>query len=369
VARLPCDDPLRSNCNEAADTGTAGLPDPDRHIEGCHGDTFSADGWATRLRVGDPASLRVAVVMTPQHSVLSLLQQAWLGRSVGSPPSLLRGIRRALRPEAHFALRSLFHPTSAYLNDCALPIAPFSDVSVSEQVAAMRQLSRDAVSEDIAARYGRQCPRSWRAAVEDPQRWLDSMAVASLDAWSAVEAAWQHARPALDRETERIGTAVVRGGLDALLNTLHPQIRYRDGVISVICSDVTIDLGPRLVVLVPMISGPGAVLHDLGRRGLVYFGYPVPGEGSGVAGLRTTSERREDGLSLVLGPLRAAVLRAVAVPTTTGQLAKTVGCSASLAVYHCDRLAQAGLLYRERRGQSVQVTHTQRGEELVHILS
>jgi hypothetical protein len=55
------------------------------------------------------------------------------------------------------------------------------------------------------------------------------MADASLDTWAAVEPQWRAAGPLLDREIRRFGTAAVRGGMAALLNSLHPRIRYHDG--------------------------------------------------------------------------------------------------------------------------------------------
>ena len=38
------------------------------------------------------------------------------------------------------------------------------------------------------------------------------------------------AGPLLDREIRRVGTASVRGGMAALLNSLHPRLTYRDGM-------------------------------------------------------------------------------------------------------------------------------------------
>jgi DNA-binding MarR family transcriptional regulator len=52
-----------------------------------------------------------------------------------------------------------------------------------------------------------------------------------------------------------------------------------------------------------------------------------------------------------------------------GQLAAAVECSPRMTSYHCDHLEQAGLIVRERHGQSVWVSRTTRGYELVDLLS
>ena len=55
------------------------------------------------------------------------------------------------------------------------------------------------------------------------------MADASLDIWAVAAPRWRAAGPLLDREIRRVGTAAVRGGMAALLNSLHPGLSYRDG--------------------------------------------------------------------------------------------------------------------------------------------
>jgi len=118
-----------------------------------------------------------------------------------------------------------------------------------------RDLRRIGVYHDFAsgegghAPAGDQCrghafPRQWQAAAEQPRRWLASPADASLDAWAAMQPRWRAAAPSLDREVTRVGTAAVRGGMEALLNSLHPRISYADGVLTVsFPHDWRVDLG------------------------------------------------------------------------------------------------------------------------------
>jgi len=74
-------------------------------------------------------------------------------------------------------------------------------------------------------------------------------------------------------------------------------------------------------------------------------------------------------LALVLGPLRAAALRALRQPLNVGELAVAVQCAPTTATYHVHHLAAAGLISCERRGSSVLVSRTARGDELVDLLA
>jgi DNA-binding transcriptional ArsR family regulator len=190
------------------------------------------------------------------------------------------------------------------------------------------------------------------------------MADASLDTWAVMEPWWRAAGPLFDREMRRVGTAAVRGGLGALLNSLHPRVRYRDGTLTFTCgNDRCFPLGGRRLVLVPLIAGRDSVLVSFERDDVCYVGYPVrQPEPSGQATANGT-------LALVLGPLRAAALRALRQPLTVGELALAVQCAPTTATYHVHLLAAAGLVTCERRGSSVLVSRSVRGHELVDLLA
>ncbi len=96
----------------------------------------------------------------------------------------------------------------------------------------------------------------WRPPADLPRRWLNAYASATADAWSAVSPRWRRAQSLLDLEARRVGAAVVRGGTDVLLNTLHPRIRYENGEIWVPATrELTVGLDGRRLVLVPTIAG------------------------------------------------------------------------------------------------------------------
>jgi DNA-binding MarR family transcriptional regulator len=77
----------------------------------------------------------------------------------------------------------------------------------------------------------------------------------------------------------------------------------------------------------------------------------------------------EDPLALVLGPLRARTLRATGRPITAGRLATRLQCAPNTVTYHCTQLESAGLIIRERRGPSVWIIRTGRGQELLEVFA
>lgn len=318
-----------------------------------------------RLQMGAADATPVSVVMAPQLSVLGLLRQAASGQSLGAPPGLLVAIRNALRPSARFAAQSF---TSAARHTCpesCAPISPLADVSVAEQAFRLRNMAADVLTEELnSAAYGDKFPQLWRAAGEQPRRWLNSMADTSLDTWAVIEPRWRAAGPLFDREVRRVGIAAIRGGVAALLNNLHPRLSYSDGVLSyAFPGDREVALGGRRLALLPMIAGRDAAFVSFERPDVCYIGYPIRQPSQA---LRATAD---GALAMILGPVRAAILQALRQPLTVGELAAAAQCAPTTATYHLNQLAAAGMIIREQRGTTVRVTRTLRGSELVDLLS
>jgi DNA-binding MarR family transcriptional regulator len=107
-------------------------------------------------------------------------------------------------------------------------------------------------------------------------------------------------------------------------------------------------------------------VFNLDEPELVWFGYPMPGLETLTAPMLPAGT---DALTLLLGPIRATILRALARPVTMGTLATQLNSGPSTATYHCVQLASAGLVFRRRDGREVRVQRTPRGDALVDLLS
>jgi Helix-turn-helix domain len=317
-----------------------------------------------QLKIDTPDALPVSIVMSPQQSVVSLLLQAASGMSMGASSGLLTTVAKALRPPARFGVQPFAVDAFGSIPECCVPIPPAADISVPEQARRLRDLPTEALTDELRADGDHRFPPGWQAASQQPRRWLNSMADASLDVWAAIEPWWRSAGPLFDREVRRVGTAAVRGGLGVLLNNLHPQISYRDATITfAMPSNDVFPLGRRRLALLPMIAGRNMVLVSFECDDVCYIGYPVRPPGPGpLTGTNGT-------LALILGPVRAAALRALRQPLTVGELAAAVQCAPTTATYHLHQLAKAGLVTREQRGSAVLVSRTARGDELVDLLA
>jgi DNA-binding transcriptional ArsR family regulator len=327
----------------------------------------AATGSGYQLRVDTPDTLAVSIAMSPQQSVISLLLQETTGHPLGAPAGLLAAVGKGLRPQARFGVQPFAITCHAIVPECLTPIGPVADTSVSEQASRLRDLAPDVLTRDLAT-YGEDYfLAGWQAARQQPRRWLNSMADASLDTWTLIEPWWRAAGPLFDRELRRVGTAAVRGGLEALLNSLHPRLSYHDGTLTLAHPiNRCVPLGRRRLVLVPMIVGREALLVSFELDDACYIGYPVrpPGPGPQVPLAAANGT-----LALILGPLRAAALRALRQQLNVGELAVAVQCAPTTATYHVHHLAAAGLVSCERRGSSVLVSRTARGDELVDLLA
>jgi DNA-binding transcriptional ArsR family regulator len=330
----------------------------------------SALGLGHEPRMSVPDVPAVSVVLAPQQSVIALLLQAASGQCWGAPASLLAAVRDGLRPQARFAAQLFTARGHTTIPDACMPISPLVDASVADHAARLRDLPAATLTGELLAADGSPCLPHWRAAAEQPRRWLNSMADASLDIWAMAEPRWRTAGPLLDREIRRVGTAAVRGGMTALLNNLHPGVTYRDGtfVFAPRC-DPSNRLGPlgpvgsRRLALVPMMAGRDALLFSFELDDVCWIGYPVPQPRRGA------QETADSALATILGPVRAAILQALRQPLTVGDLAAAVHCAPTTATYHLHQLAAAGMITREKAGPSVWVSRTARGDELVDLLS
>lgn len=203
--------------------------------------------------------------------------------------------------------------------------------------------------------------------MRQPRRWLGLYARLLSAAWKAYSPIWQQSTALRTRETERIGAAVVTGGLDVLFAGLSNRVRYQAETLYL--SDrhpYRMELGDRPIVLVPLVSGSAASIFNLDEPDRAWLGYAVPGLSRLGSG---TPESADDSLTLLIGPIRAAILRALDRPSSMGRLADHLDAGPSTATYHCSQLASAGLVLRQRAGREVRIQRTPRGDALVDLLS
>ncbi|MFF2656230.1 ArsR/SmtB family transcription factor [Kitasatospora sp. NPDC058032] len=202
--------------------------------------------------------------------------------------------------------------------------------------------------------------REWRAVVDRRLRDYHAFAVAPY--WSQLLAA---------AHTERTlrALATVDAGLDGLLGSLHPEIRWASPVLTVPCPlDADIRLRGSGILLVPTFFWPEPLVmtDNRGPEHPLVLHYPLARD---LATYRTVwaaaAEEPAGALVALLGATRARTLRAAADPAGTAELARRTGTSAATASHHAGVLRAAGLLTTERSGPGVRHTLTPLGQALL----
>ena len=263
------------------------------------------------------------------------------------------------------ALRALYRQR-AYNADFVSPPPTGVGPSFAEELAAVRATPPAQARAELARNLA-----GHRPPPEPVRRLLDSPEVVAHVA-DAIEAAWHELvapdwprlRAILERDVVyRAGRLVTYGWASALAD-LHPRLRWEaDGPTGTITIRDQVPERHRLCgrgrLFVPSIfGGLGVFVESPWPYAIVY-------RARGVADLLGPAQGRAPaGLERLIGANRAALLRAVAAPATTSQLAAQFGLSLGTIGGHLAVLREAGLVRGVRTGRSVRYERTTLGDAL-----
>ena len=277
--------------------------------------------------------------------------------------------------------QAAFPATARPLLDLLRPCMPWPDFLDSfapdladglEQVRATpRTVLRSQLGRDWRGRPGR--PPTWIRNLADGDRESVELVVRALrDLHDAVvEPRWGSALVTFHAEMARRIPMLAAGGLQELFGSLHPRLRWRDNGLDRTGFDGEWDLHGQGMVLMPSAFWTGDPMFGLGDGGLrpyvlVYAARPrgLRGRAPARDGLRA-DPADGDGLAALLGPTRAAVLRALAAPRGTAELAGVVGISPASASEHAKVLRDVYLIESSREGRSVRHSLTPLGATML----
>lgn len=321
----------------------------------------------TALRMSSTAP-QTTVADHPMATILSMLADAVGGLPQGVPPRWRSGIRAALPPHAGQVMEPLFDANAGCFPDCLAAGSALRARTAEEQFQALAATPTALLAEQLEADFNGAVPALWRPVLRQPERWLSRYVGTLRTVWNQFEPVWRRAAPLIERETERIGVAAVRGAIDTLLGGIGPRCRYADGTLYV--DDhlpVAFEQGDRPLVLVPLLSGRYASVFSFDMPDVVWFGYPLPGLERLWDGQPVRASTK-DALALLLGTVRASILRSAPAGATMAAVAAAAGCSAATASYHCAKLEDGGLIVRRRQGNEVRIQRTARGDALLDLL-
>ena len=208
-----------------------------------------------------------------------------------------------------------------------------------------------------------------------PATWVQNLATGDGDVLEAVVRAmrdvhdaivaprWDSVVSSFHGDVARRMPVLAAAGHEVLFDTIDDRLWWRADGLERAGNDVEVDLGGTGLLLMPSAFWSGPPMFGLGdgvrqRHSLVYAARPN--------GQRSDPDRAGiDHLAALLGPTRAAVLRALAEPHGTAQLAYKVGISSASASEHAKVLRHANLIETQRQGRSVRHSLTPLGRTMV----
>ncbi|HEX2773575.1 MAG TPA: helix-turn-helix domain-containing protein [Micromonosporaceae bacterium] len=324
----------------------------------------------------DIARVRLAPAADPIWELilsLHLLQQE--DRSIAGWRSATAGRLRRAASGNRLRLLLALNPPRGYFPDFLTPYASLSGFSsginaIRSTPAALLQRDLTLLAEDhVLPSSAAALARGDAAAV---RHLTDSM---ELYQRLAITPYWTRIQAAVEADRAQRARALLDGGVDALLSSLRPAVKWDGGRLEVpeYPADREVDLAGRGLVLVPSFfccRVPVALADPALPQVLVYpvdrLGGLASGPALSPAWSAETREAGREALAALLGRTRAAVLEAIDDGCSTGEVARRLMISAAAASQHATVLRNAGLLVSRRDRNTVVHTLTPLGRALLN---
>ncbi|WP_434449413.1 ArsR/SmtB family transcription factor [Lentzea sp. E54] len=208
--------------------------------------------------------------------------------------------------------------------------------------------------------------RSRRAPKKDTSSSADL-----LEIWRiAIAPYWGRMFTYLDAECDARGRAALTEGVESLLSTLHPRIRWDPPVLDVPGGPAgeELRLDGNGLVLSPslfLVTRPGVVLGAERLSGRPALVFAAPPDRAISERIWQAPQHSGRALAALVGMTRAAALRVLTDTCTTGQLAERLGISCAGASQHTAVLRQNGLITTRRVRNTALHTVTPLGAALL----
>ena len=233
---------------------------------------------------------------------------------------------------------------------------PASDApDLSEELAPLAAVCPARARAELEQRFPRGVPAEVRPLYADPEARAAELRAFLPRYWRAALAPYAATlRAATEEDILRRARTLATQGPEALLNAVG-GIAVPGGVA---VPGVMAVSGVSRLVLVPLLFGRGTPFSAVSPDGSeAALSYPVEGSavlvGEAPPERRADTPERGDRLEILIGRSRAGVVRALVVPTTTSDLATTLGLAPSTVSQHLTALVAAGVVRRRRAGVRV----------------
>lgn len=253
-------------------------------------------------------------------------------------------------------------PTRGLVPDFLFPTGADRDIVLEDQLAELAALPLSGYNADLAQVWAPgPVPEPLR---DEPGRARLVQALRRYD-----ELALTPIRPtmraALDAEIAHRAERALQGGVYEVFADLHPEVSLDGTRLTVAkghhaCTGVV----HASITLVPSVfTWPRLVVVNR-LPDTLQLHYPVRGIGKACDSTRMT-ELGDDALTTLIGAARARILRELAAPRSTTQLARLLDASPGGISTHLSTLRRNGLVTANRNGRSVLYQRTALGTSIV----
>jgi hypothetical protein len=317
------------------------------------------------LGVEDLADTRFAI--SPLHELV-------IGLRVLRAPGLFplhrpwrESVLQGLDPADARLLSALVAQTLA-LPDFLTPRPTTFAPTIEEELAAVRATPPEFVRRDLLAAHApHPLPDALRGAVAPGDaavtELVDELCELLLRYWeSALLPAWPRIRLILETDVTHRARRLATGGAQSLFSDLHRNVRWQGGALRIgqMIGRHDVDGAGRGLRLIPslFVHKPAPPVGAEQPPKLTY-----PGRGAATL-WEPVPEPDASALTALLGAPRTTVLRLLAEPLPTVEIARLLGVTPSAVSQHLKVLHTTGLVTRARDGRRVLYRRSALGDRL-----
>ncbi|MGI5242798.1 ArsR/SmtB family transcription factor [Dactylosporangium sp. CA-139066] len=252
----------------------------------------------------------------------------------------------------------VFAPPTGAIPDFLSPVPRTARPTLPDELDAIAATPPDHVAAELHA-AGVPC--------EDPAALMPTL-IEQIRRYftGALAELWPRLRALADAEIAHRTSAAAFPGPRALLDDLHPRLRWDPDALRL---DYLKDAeyppwhldGHPLAILPTAFSGRHAWILESGDRRALW--YPP----RSVHAVFAAAPPPPAPLAALLGGTRAAVLTLLATPSSTGDVAERLGLAPATASHHLTALRDAGLIVAARNGRRLDYRRTDLGERLTSL--
>lgn len=266
-------------------------------------------------------------------------------------------------PELLDLLRGLM-PTRYRFPDFLTPHPGARPRSIRAELAMLAATDPAVAQAEVCALYDDSPPKAISAVLHDRADGMTQVAAALERYWKqALGPVWPGLRRVLTADLAYRADELASSGLQALLNRLHPAVRFDGRAICIDKTGYTLRVaGPDGIVLVPCVFAWPHVLMVDAEPYPVTISYAPRGAG---AVWQIHRQTKAHPAARLIGHSRAAILALLDLPLSTTQLAEQAKMSLPAVSQHLTVLRRSGLVNSRRAGRTILNTRTELGHALL----